>query len=566
MWSFRKEVHKITRKVKSIVIKTPCFTFEGFNNLVTSLLIQPDKKILFGGRFTQYGADTSNSVSRLGADGSLDTTFDFGTAVGPVGATVGKLYLRDDGKIIVIGDFTEYDSNPRTYLVRINSDGSFDNTLSNIAFNTGGFIRDVLILPNNSMILVGSFITVDGQSLNRIVKITDSGTIDTSFLTGTGFNSYVQTIFLNSDGKYLVAGSFVSYNGDTSKISITKLNIDGTPDTTFNAGTGITGNSTKYIKNIIEQSDGKLVCTGDFNVFAGQNNFNIVRLNSNGSLDNTFNSGSGFDSYVEDMAQQPNGKLIIAGAFQNYNGASANYIIRLNENGDRDTSFSPPSSINGFITAIDLQEDGKVVCVGNFTTPNERVLRLNSDGSLDNCTAIPPTTTITGQGATANPGTQNFAITATDTDGTISSWYIDWGDGSISEGLGDPPTPQSHEYTTLGERTAVITVTDNDGLTGTDSFTTTIEPRNTGFTVEGRTFVGCDAVPISGTLTVASGTVTVFNNFEDISGTPSGANLEIGGQEVTPNSSIVLGVGTYTYSLNTPFCSQGTGYSEIIFT
>lgn len=384
MWNFRKEIHKITRKITAIILDTPCFNFSGFNEIVLALLVQPDKKILLGGRFTQYGVNTSNSVSRLEAGGVLDTTFDFGTAVGPTGSNVTGLHLRSDGKIIVNGDFTEYNSNPRTYLVRINSDGSFDNTLSDIAFNLGGYIRDILILPNNSMILVGDFITVGGQSFNRILKINDSGTIDISFSTGTGFNNGVKTIVLSADGKYLVAGSFTGYNGDTSKISITKLNTDGTPDIAFDAGIGITGNSS-YIKNIVEQSDGKLVCTGDFDVFAGQNNFNIVRLNSNGSLDNTFNSGSGFDSFVSDMVQQPDGKLIIAGAFQNYNGVGANYIIRLNQDGTLDNTFTPPVGINSFITAIALQEDGKVVCVGNFTIPNEKVLRLKSDGSFDEC-------------------------------------------------------------------------------------------------------------------------------------------------------------------------------------
>ena len=189
------------------------------------------------------------------------------------------------------------------------------------------------------------------------------------------------------------------------------------------------------------------------------------------------------------------------------------------------------------------------------------VFTITSDAIL-----IPPTVTIVGQGVVINPGAQNFAITAMDTDGTIASWDIDWDDGTSSDGLGVPPTPMSHNFTTLGERTVTIIVTDNDGLTATDSFTFTVEPVSSGFSVTGTTFVGCSGGTASGTLTVTGGTVTVLNDFTDTIGTPIGDNLTIDSQSVAPNNSIVLGVGVYPFSVSAPNCTSGDGFTEIIFT
>ena len=113
-----------------------------------------------------------------------------------------------------------------------------------------------------------------------------------------------------------------------------------------------------------------------------------------GSLDLTFDPGDGADSTIRSVVLQPDGKILIAGDFTSYEGTSRNHIARLNADGSLDTSFDPGTGTNddtehdepgGYPIAV--QADGKILIGGHFTnyngTARNRIARLNADGSLD---------------------------------------------------------------------------------------------------------------------------------------------------------------------------------------
>lgn len=124
---------------------------------------------------------------------------------------------------------------------------------------------------------------------------------------------------MQPDGKILVGGGFISYNG-TQRLRIVRINANGSLDATFNPGTGASGG---FVSAIALQGDGKIVIGGGFTSYNGVARSKIARLNADGSLDTTFNPGGGAAGLVSAVELQPGGKILIGGSFQTYNGVSA---------------------------------------------------------------------------------------------------------------------------------------------------------------------------------------------------------------------------------------------------
>jgi uncharacterized delta-60 repeat protein len=351
---------------------------DGANNRVMNSTLQSDGKIIIGGKFTSYNGTSRNHITRLNTDGSLDTTFNPGTGAN---FDVWSTSLQSDGKIIIGGVFTAYNGTARNRIARLNTDGTLD-----ASFNPGTGADSIVLttsLQSDGKIIIGGwFNSYNGTSRNRIARLNTDGILDTSFIPGTGADSTVLTTSLQSDGKIIIGGDFTSYNG-TGRNRIARLNTDGTLDTTFNPGTGT--NNAVYTACL--QSDGKIIIGGNFTSYDGIGRNNIARLNTDGTLDTTFNPGTGTNYYVYYITLQSDGKIIIGGWFNSYNGTSRNRIARLNTDGTLDTSFNPGTGANSWIWTTTLQSDGKIIIGGNFTTYNStgtnHITRLNTDGILD---------------------------------------------------------------------------------------------------------------------------------------------------------------------------------------
>jgi uncharacterized delta-60 repeat protein len=151
----------------------------------------------------------------------------------------------------------------------------------------------------------------------------------------------VQAIAAQSDGRVIIAGFFTTVNG-VGRTNFARLNNDGSLDTSFDTGTNV------FYAPIALQPDGKVLVRSA----AG-----IVRLNTDGSQDISFNSG---ELIASQFMLQPDGKILVAG--------SPKSVVRLNANGSLDTSFDIGNGADNYVTCLALQADGRLVIGGEFAS------------------------------------------------------------------------------------------------------------------------------------------------------------------------------------------------------
>jgi len=180
---------------------------------------------------------------------------------------------------------------------------------------------------------------VYGSVTSAVALVTvNLATLDSSF--NPGASSTVYCLAVQADGKILVGGQFGTLGGQTCNC-IGRLNADGSLDSSFNPGAG--GAPAPYINSLAVQADGKVLVGGFFTTLAGQARNCIGRLNADGSLDSSFNPGAGGASapYINSLAVQADGKVLVGGFFTTLGGQTRNCIGRLNADGSLDASFNP---------------------------------------------------------------------------------------------------------------------------------------------------------------------------------------------------------------------------------
>jgi uncharacterized delta-60 repeat protein len=291
------------------------------------------------------------------------------------------------------GFFDTYKGVTNNRIIRLNADGSKDTAFD----NTTGFNTQVnaLAIDSNGKIYVGgSFTTYKGVTNNFIIRLNADGSKDAAFDNTTGFNSTVLSIAIDSNGKIYVGGQFTTYKGATNNYII-RLNSDGSKDTGFDNTTGFNGTVT----SIAIDTNGKIYVGGQFTTYKGATNNRIIGLNSDGSKDTGFDNTTGFGSNVNAIAIDSNGKIYVGGGFTTYKSLTNNYIIRLNADGSKDTAFDNTTGFDSTVLSIAIDSNGKIYVGGFFTTYKgaaaNRIIRLNADGSKDTIFYIGGTESIT---------------------------------------------------------------------------------------------------------------------------------------------------------------------------
>lgn len=374
-----------------------CYSLnEGFNNQAEAAIEDSEGKIIFVGLFTAYSGVSFNRIIRLNNDASIDNTFNVGEGFDN---SVFDVQLQSDGKILLGGQFNFYDGTQSEKIVRLNTDGTIDNT-----FNTGtgfdGLVYVIKVQTDGKILVGGGFTEYNGNAYRNLIRLNSDGSVDNSFNAGSGFDRVINDIVLLSDGKKVVLGDFTTVDGN-SKNGIVRLNDDGSIDNSFITGTGFNG--TVY-SGLLDGT--KLVVVGAFFEYDGQINRQIVRLNSDGSIDNTFDSGSGFNrlsglTYSTTVRKYTN-KYFIIGDFDTYNNVSAHGLIQLNEDGGINYEFNYGTglvfSANTFNTGI-LLNNGVHIVFGEFSQYNgvnvNDIVFLSPFGTLMNCLLPTPTPTTT---------------------------------------------------------------------------------------------------------------------------------------------------------------------------
>ena len=447
---------------------------------VLSVAVDSSNRVYVGGMFLGYSGVNSPKLFRLTSGGTLDTTFNTGVGLSATNSVVYKILLSNyyPGRLYVAGSFTRYSGITVSRIVRLYDDGTLDPSFNVGASAFNSSIVDVVEDSSGNLYIGGGFTTYTGSTNNKIIKLKPDGSKDTSFSTGLGFRFgtststayYVRTLSLSSDEtKLYCGGNFTTYNSGTTNASyIARLNTsDGSLDTTFDMTTG--ANNIVYDILVSSGVTGDTIYVGgSFTSIVGSTQNRLTRLTTGGTIDNSFNIGTGFNSIVYSLAEDSNKDLYVGGAFSTFTGSSNLRLIRLNSNGSKDTSFNNlgSSGFSSYVYTVFFNNTNSSVYAGGiFKTYSgrtvNRIAKLSDTGLLDtsfsndsgvnlgystlsvNYYYIPTTTTAAANvyfiGDTSNYVPYNEVI---------SNWYNRWLFFTVTMSSGG--TLGLHTYTTGG--------------------------------------------------------------------------------------------------------------------
>lgn len=191
-----------------------------------------------------------------------------------------------------------------------------------------------------------------------------AGEIDPTFTIGNSISTYasIRAIAVQSDGKIIGVGEFSKFNDDDAN-GIIRFNPDGTKDESFVTGIGFNG----IVHCVAIQPDGKILLGGAFTSYNGELATYFIRLNTDGSYDHSLDSST--NGIVRCIVVQPDGKILVGGQFGSFNGFACSKIVRINPDGTLDSSFLTTTGY-GFVASIALQSTGKIMIGGSFSTYN----------------------------------------------------------------------------------------------------------------------------------------------------------------------------------------------------
>ncbi len=355
----------------------------GFNNVVNSLSLQPDGTLLAGGEFTAFNSYPFDYAARLLVGGSFDTGF-LNDLTGPNG-TVWTILSQTpapgltNGNIMIGGDFSQVNQFNSPNIARLNLDGGLDP-----AFNPGsgadGAIYSIAQMflpsastnqPNNPYYVIGGlFANYNGNPASAVARVTPSGLFDPSFNIGEGVtssNAAVHALAITPNNQILVAGDFTAFDNRPHH-HLVRLNVDGTLDTNFAAFDGISSDINGSIRAMVVQPDGKILIGGAF-TSVNNSNFNfIARLNGDGTTDTNFNIGLGCNNNVQALALDSQLRILVGGSFSRASGVTRNGLTRLNSDGSVDPSINFGFGANGYVDAIAVQTNDEIDVAGGFST------------------------------------------------------------------------------------------------------------------------------------------------------------------------------------------------------
>ncbi|WP_373999153.1 delta-60 repeat domain-containing protein [Bdellovibrio bacteriovorus] len=303
------------------------------------------------GQFTEYDGTPVQYLFRTTASGDIDTSFNTGSGFD---GDVTDISLDAAHRLLIAGYFSQYNGQPVGPLVRLLPNGSLDTS-----FNTASLIDNtvekVLVLPSGKILISGSFSNVDGAPRALIAIINPNATLDASFDPGSSFQNGGPTVlFYTSSGKILVGGNFTDYQG-ASVHRVVQIDVSGARDTSFTMPANF-----DTVSAIYEATSGKYLIGTNGGLFA---------LLADGSPDTAFNMGTGLSGFANSFTKDSTGRIIVAGDIWDYNGqiTGPTYMIRLLADGTLDPTFTPQKKPNGVINALEWITSNRLWVGGYFS-------------------------------------------------------------------------------------------------------------------------------------------------------------------------------------------------------
>ena len=308
-----------------------------FTDGAYGVAIQTDGKIVAAG-VTSNGTSNDVAVVRYNSDGTLDTGFGTGgkvvTAINTNDDdTAFGIAIQSDGKIVVAGSARLNGSQGGNYdflIIRYNTNGTLDTGFDTDGIVTTEFVSTKDVANSVAIQSDGKIVVVGYSGTNQdfaVARYNTNGTLDTGFGTGGKITTAIslgndvgKSVAIQTDGKILLGG--YARIGSTDDFALVRYNNDGSLDTGFGSGGKVTtaiGTGTDWGNSIALQSDGKIIIAGFASI--GLNTLGVVRYNSDGSLDNTFDSDGMVTTSIgstgttgSSIALQSDGKIVVAGS------------------------------------------------------------------------------------------------------------------------------------------------------------------------------------------------------------------------------------------------------------
>jgi len=316
-----------------VIVPFVCGAADSFqpniNGFVSTVAVQPDGKILFGGNFSSVNGVARSYLARLNSDGSLDPTFSYTNAPA---AFVNRILISGPGIYVGAGDgLRRYDFN-----------GGLD---WNYPMSVATFGVDT----QERVILGGQFTRIENEFHRNIARLTAAGALDATFAPAIGCCASEGVFALATVGdSMLVGGKFQSVNATNVVSHFAKINSDGSIDSTFNAA------ADPLVLALALTADGKIFRLSEST---------LARQLANGSSDPSFApvivDGTSVERFLA-LAVQSDGKVVVGGA--------PAFTARFNADGTADTSFTVQT--DGAVQAVAIESNGDILLAGSFTQVN----------------------------------------------------------------------------------------------------------------------------------------------------------------------------------------------------
>lgn len=362
--------------------------------------IQPDGSIILGDGYTQSSTQGINNFIRLTPGGVPDQSFNLGGIAFQtiLPGSIRSIEALSDGRVVLGGQFDVINNITRPKIARLLADSSVDPTFQINTSGTGDHFSQILdiyqlrALPNGKVVVSGWFdYSLNGVAKTNLVRLNSDGSIDPTFnltqfipdysvINLAGRNHFVTL----SDGSVVIGNSKNAAPEPTGPLKILE---GGARDTSF-ISTVNSSSPLVYIDDVALQPDGKIVFGGSYNPdFGGHRTF-LARLNANGSTDTSFTYSEEPGRLTPTLALLPTGKILVG---KQSNGTLVGRIERFNADGTPDNTFNSLSIPNGVVNAVLSLPNGKIFVGGKFTVTvngqqTNNLLRLDADGHIETTT------------------------------------------------------------------------------------------------------------------------------------------------------------------------------------
>lgn len=313
---------------------------------------------------------------------------DYGFQAVPPSIRVNKVLELPDGKILMGGAFTNYGGSGKNHLVRLNSDGTVDPTWNPSGAGPSNQVMDIAVMADGRIVIAGNFVTYNGTNTYFIARLLPNGDRDFTFsIPPNAINGAVLAIDIQGHDKVVAVGEFFVCFGH-SMPHIARFLNDGAVDLSFDIGYGFNA----VTRDVLVLPDSRILVGGDFGSYDLNPTWGLALLQVEGPLDPSMVMAPGFTgayNTVRKVLRQPDGKILVGGSFAFHNGQPSSALARINLDGTRDPSFVSPFYPYAGIQALAVQPDGMIYAGGEFSggmyDPNvpgpARLVRLLPDGT-----------------------------------------------------------------------------------------------------------------------------------------------------------------------------------------